>query len=197
MSFIDFYQYLNFSSGIYFEAGAVDGIEQSNTLSLERDKDWFGILVEPRNLVFQQLVQNRNEKNIFVKKALIPKPLQQPIKINNDGLESRINIIPSYFSKEMEDAFYRNQQMEDVESITLDSLLEEHNITKIDFFSLDIENLEYSILKNYSFKIKPKYILVETWNRDFYQSLIRNLLVEKGYEFKGQASGNDDFFILK
>lgn len=197
MSFVNFKEFLNFENGVYFEAGAADGENQSNTFFLEVEKNWTRVLVEPRSTDFQKLIQKRSSKNTFIKKALIPKPLDQPIKINSDGLESRINVIPSYFSEEMKQAFYRNQQMEDVEGITLDNLLTVHGITKIDFFSLDIENFEYSILKNYSWSITPTYILVETWNRDFYQKLIRDLLISKGYKFVGQATGNDDFFSLE
>lgn len=196
MSFVNYREYLNYDGGVYFEAGAADGIDQSNTLFLEKEKNWRGILVEPRSSAFSQLIKNRNSDNYFINKALIPESLNQQIKINNDGLESRINIIPSYFSDEMKQAFYRNQSMESVDGITLDDLFKQLKIEKIHFFSLDIENLEYSILKKYSFIIKPKFILVETWNRSFYQELIRDLLISKGYKFIGQASGNDDFFEL-
>lgn len=39
--------YLNFKGGIFIEAGANNGIRQSNTYYLEAVRGWKGILVEP------------------------------------------------------------------------------------------------------------------------------------------------------
>ena len=51
--------------------------------------------------------------------------------------------------------------------ITLNDILESQNVTKIDFFSLDVEGYELEVLKGLDLKrFTPKVILVE-WHLDF------------------------------
>ena len=52
--------YLNFDNGFYIECGANDGITQSNTYKLEKDKNWKGLLIEPSLFAYQKCVNNRN-----------------------------------------------------------------------------------------------------------------------------------------
>ena len=40
-------KYLDFRNGFFVEAGAYDGVDQSNTYYLEKEKGWNGILIEP------------------------------------------------------------------------------------------------------------------------------------------------------
>jgi hypothetical protein len=43
----DLIKYIKYKNGFYIELGANDGISQSNTLFLEKYKNWSGILIEP------------------------------------------------------------------------------------------------------------------------------------------------------
>ena len=57
---------------------------------------------------------------------------------------------------------YKENTIErEVPVITLDYLINKHNVTRIDALKIDIEGLEYKILDQYSWKIKPKTIVVE------------------------------------
>lgn len=49
----------------------------------------------------------------------------------------------------------------EVSVVTLDYLINKHNVTRIDSLKIDIEGLEYKILDQYSWKIKPKTVIVE------------------------------------
>lgn len=49
----------------------------------------------------------------------------------------------------------------DVKCFTLDTYLERHHITDIDFCKIDVEGHELNILGNYSWKVKPKIIKCE------------------------------------
>ena len=40
-------QYVDFDNGFFIEAGANDGIKQSNTLYFEKYRNWRGLLIEP------------------------------------------------------------------------------------------------------------------------------------------------------
>ncbi|MCB9959996.1 MAG: FkbM family methyltransferase [Rhodospirillaceae bacterium] len=56
----------------YVEAGANDGLTQSNTYFLERKFAGHGVLVEPAPQRFAELVRNRSKKNRFFRCALVP-----------------------------------------------------------------------------------------------------------------------------
>ena len=69
--------------------------------------------------------------------------------------------------------------------VTLDYLINKHNVTRIDSLKIDIEGLEYKILDQYSWKIKPNTIVVEYkhWeNRDIKVGTYIKLLNLMGYE---------------
>ena len=69
--------------------------------------------------------------------------------------------------------------------VTLDYLINKHNVTRIDSLKIDIEGLEYKILAQYSWKIKPNTIVVEYkhWKvRDIKVSTYITLLNLMGYE---------------
>jgi len=68
----------------------------------------------------------------------------------------------------------------DVVCYTLDTFLEMAGITNIDFMQVDVEGHELNILKNYSWKIKPKQIKVEHMWCGW--APIRLLLERNGYE---------------
>lgn len=48
-----------------------------------------------------------------------------------------------------------------VPALTLDKLLEKHNITEIEMLKIDVEGHEIEILNRYSWRIKPKQLKIE------------------------------------
>ena len=58
--------------GFFIEAGANNGIWQSNTLYLETELGWNGLLIEPNKQKFEECKRNRsNKKNLFYNCALV------------------------------------------------------------------------------------------------------------------------------
>ena len=87
--------------------------------------------------------------------------------LNNNGISTRIwkpGVINSI----------------DVACYTLDTFLAMAGITDIDFMQIDVEGHELNILKNYSWKIKPKQIKIEHMWCGW--APIRLLLEQNGYE---------------
>ena len=85
-----------------------------------------------------------------------------------------------------------------VPAITLDKLLEKHNIKKIDFFSLDVEGYEISALNGFDIeKYLPTYMLIETTTLEDRKKVIFEYMQNKNYKVVEQLSGNDYLFKLK
>lgn len=66
--------------GFFFEAGALDGEFLSNTLFLERNLGWTGILVEPGPSSFQKLVK-KHRKAYLIQAALSPTEKAQELNL--------------------------------------------------------------------------------------------------------------------
>jgi len=135
------------------------------------------ILVEPVEYLFTMLKNNynqryKNNKFIFINKAVsdyigtikmtivsenndfsqLPFYASQLSSINN---EHAINHIPNIITENIQ-----------VETTTLNQIVQELNINEIELLHLDTEGHEYEILMDYNFKIKPKYIIFEYKHTD-------------------------------
>lgn len=91
-----------------------------------------------------------------------------------------------------------NELTRTVKVRTLDHLIEKYDVKRIDFLKIDIEGQEYRILENYSWKIVPNMIKVETRHWDTIEKgkleewIIK--LNDKGYL---TYSEKDDLYAIK
>lgn len=65
-----------------------------------------------------------------------------------------------------------------VVSVSLEFIVQQLNLPKIDVLVMDIEGDEVDVLGNYNFDIKPSYIIVETHSN---RELIENILHSQNY----------------
>lgn len=123
----DFYKYKQ--NGYFIEVGAYDGIQTSNTYSLEKDLNWTGICIEANSDSYQKLAINR--RSININKAIASSRGYCNFngdKISSDGIG------------------------EIVECDTLHQILIDNNCGRdIDYLSLDIEGMEYTALESLDF----------------------------------------------
>lgn len=144
----------NKKDGFFIEAGANDGVSQSNTFLLERDLKWNGILVEPNINAFNKCVKNRN--CIIENKALVS------FDYTNNYIEGDFDSIDFTLSM-MGGCTNSHKKTTKVEAIQLSKLLKKHNIKEIDLFSIDVEGYEIDVLNGINFdEHSPNYILFES-----------------------------------
>ena len=161
-------EYINYKDGFYIEIGANDGVRQSNTLYLEKFKNWHGVLIEPSKR-YKNLIKNRNKKNFFFNVACCSFDAKDKYTTLHyaDLLTLPDNIYKKKDKEEFKKQIYlhNNDKFEEfkVKQITLNELLIKSNApTTIDFFSLDVEGDELNLLKGINYNIyKFKYLLVE------------------------------------
>ena len=117
-------KYLNFKDGFYIECGANDGINQSNTWYFEKSLNWRGILIEPNKQIFKELKKNRSSKNIFKNVALVSEDFKnknEEIYLIKNNLNSKLTNVCTSFNQK-------------VVTETLNNILKEINVNKINFF---------------------------------------------------------------
>lgn len=151
-------------NGFFLEIGGGDGLWISNTLLLERELGWNGILVEPTG-AFEQLVRNR--PNCMVDNSCIAseKKMVTLFEILDRGqaMLSKQATENSLLSMVREDIGANEgqklnsqwgvfQRAHRRETVLLEDVLRRHKAPRvIDYFSLDVEGFEYEILKNFPF----------------------------------------------
>jgi FkbM family methyltransferase len=157
----------NKKNGYFLDVGAYDGIKYSNSLLLEKDFDWTGLLIEAHPNNFDTLKNNR--KNTLVPYAV--SDYNGKIIFENEcGTGSKV-VEKNGLS---------------IDCITFEKMFEMYNVPNyIDYISLDIEGMEYLSLTKFPFdKYKFKLLTVE---HNLYMSgsenkeKIKDILLKNGY----------------
>ena len=165
--------YLNFRRGFFVEAGANDGLTQSNTYYLERYMGWRGMLVEPVPELAEKCRTNR-PRCIVESCALVSADYREPtVPLRYANLMTVVE--GAFKSKDDEDkhidAGCDLQQVHtyslQAPAATLSGLLDKHGVRRVDLLSLDVEGYELNALKGLDLaRHAPRYMLIEARYRD-------------------------------
>ena len=191
------------ATNLYFvELGAGNGLDLSNTLLLEQDYGWTGLLVEANPRIFQALQINRpNTTNV---NALLWHEAGKNLKFwLRDGWMSRIidqgAVTNPPESRKAHQKLRRAQATGNVielETETLRDVLDQrYNGPSIDFMSVDLEGAEDAALLDfpamYSQAYHPRCLCIERPSKNLSQRLKDN-----NYLLWGNL-GEDTMFIHK
>lgn len=188
--------YLPDCSGFFIEAGANDGIRQSNTYYLEKRRSWSGLLVEPVPRLALKCEKNRSRSTV-AQVALVPPELSgSSIRI----LDLDLMTLVAEQESGLLDTAKHIKLAEDVQGITaaeisvpgitLSELLDTHGNPKITLFSLDVEGYEVDVLRGLDLtRHKPEFILVETRRLEKVLEVLENQ-----YEMIAALSHHDYLF---
>ncbi len=163
-------KYLNFRNGVFVEAGANDGLNQSNSLYFEKYYGWHGLLVEPIPELAAQCRRNRR-KCIVENFALVSSDYDLPtVEMTYCGLMSTVR-------GAMEDEqghVRRGSEVQKIEprevsvpAITLTELLVRNKFDRINLLSLDVEGYELSVLQGLDMdRFCPDLMMIECRDRE-------------------------------
>lgn len=131
---------------IYIEVGAHNGVFQSRSLQFADNKNYTGILIEASPQEYQNCLKNRsNERTHIYNKCLVPFGFEDDyILFNTSDHHSAMNSVIAH-----KNLPYKNQIK--VPAIPLQSILDELNITNVDYFFLDVEGYENQVLNGINF----------------------------------------------
>jgi len=187
--------------GFFVEAGANNGLNQSNTLYYEKNLEWNGLLIEaipdlakkcktnrPKALVENVALVSNNfkEKEIAMRYCNLMTVVKGGMKTKKEE-DEHIEKGKQFIGKE------KSYEINVLVS-TLSNLLEKNSITKIDFISLDVEGYELEVLKGLNFKKwRPSYILIEVR----YEDEINSFMDYIGYKKIDKLSHHDFLYEPK
>ena len=152
--------------GNFLEFGATNGIELSNSLLLEKEFDWNGVLAEPSPEWQNQLRANRPKSKLLSECIYSETGKTVDFFVSKEGAlstieefrQSDIESLPINSKMRNEDGFSVK-----VPTISLnDVFIKYFNGERIDYMSVDTEGSEFLILSNFNFdKYGPKIVTVE------------------------------------
>lgn len=174
--------------GFFIEAGANDGVDQNNTFLLEKVLNWKGMLIEPNPHAFSKCSAHRN--CILEKCALVP------FDYEFDYIEGDFESTDSM----MGGCSNIHKKVTKAKACKLSDLLNKHNISKIDFFSIDVEGYEIEAMNGLDFEThSPSYILYEDHkHRNVeYSQKFEDYFENKNYKLHHQFSDNHYLFKLE
>jgi len=162
----------NMSSGFFIECGALDGEIRSNTLSLERDFGWKGLLVEADPTNFKLLLRKRRRAWLApVCLATVPHPHRVLFQMNfNQGkIAKNQRKTPS-------------KNTVSVQCFPIYSLLAAMKVNTVDYFSLDVEGNEFEVLQTIPWeKVNIRVLSVEYIHDKASTGQIQEYMRSKGY----------------
>jgi FkbM family methyltransferase len=174
-------RHLDLDNGFFVEAGANDGLKQSNTYYFERLRGWRGILVEAHPVLAARC--RRRRTNALVVQAALVEPgfPGATIPLIEAGLMSAVPgafVDATAMAQHLDAARGFEQpvsgQVVIVPARTLTAVLDEARApAEFDLLSLDVEGYEPAVLRGLDFeRYRPRFICVEVRDRPQIDALL-------------------------
>jgi len=161
-------KHLGSHTGFFIEAGANDGISQSNTLFFEKYHGWTGLLVEPVNELAKRCRANRPDC-IVENTALVA--FDYPGSTVEMRYCNLMSLVRGAMKSDAEEEAHLQRGCDvqgigsydlQVPATQLSALLDRHGIRQVDLLSLDVEGYELSVLQGLDFeRHAPSWLLIE------------------------------------
>lgn len=154
--FLETYIFKGYKNGIYVDVGAHDGISINNTLYFEKNNNWTGINIEPIRKVFDKLVSNR-PNDININCAVCNNDGETEFLCNVGYTEMISGIKANFDTRHLARLQRENMQHGSTTEIIkvntkrLETILDENNISNINYLSIDVEGAEFEVIKSINF----------------------------------------------
>lgn len=182
----------NKKKGFFIEAGAWDGEDLSNTIYMETQLAWTGLLVEPNKGVYE-ILKGKKRNAHSINSCLSIKGYAEKVKFDtadvfgaiedekNPNKENLLDLRNRYQNQFRHKDVARESIL--VQCFPLYSILLALGNPRVDFMSLDIEGSELDVLKTIPFdKVHIELFLIETAHSN--ETAITQLMTRNGYEMQ-------------
>jgi len=178
--------------GVFVDVGGYDGVTGSNTLFFEVFRNWTGILVEPSPTQLELACAARKCRCLDYAVAGETGDAQFMEVIS--GYTQMSGFLDSYavdlLTKVRENPLHK-EVVHNLSKKTLQSILDENDLKKIDYLSLDVEGGEMDILTNFPFDNYD--IDMFSIENNVQSSDLPQLMKSKGYDLV-EFVGVDDIY---
>lgn len=184
------------SGGYFVEFGACDGHRLSNTLLLEENHGWTGILAEPNPLWHERLADRACHISHLCVAAQSGQAAAFLCTHDEPELSRLRDIVPADHHEAS--GFRQSAHEIEVQTISLMDLLSQHDAPRfIDYLSLDTEGSELAILEAFDFSRHSfGLITVEHGNEPVKREGLQRLLTGHGYRnWHPEMTKWDDWYI--
>lgn len=180
--------------GYFVEFGACDGVYLSNSLLVESEFGWSGILSEPGRIWHDDLAKNRTD--IIDHRCVYSS--SGNVVIFSEMKDAGLSTMDGFVDSDSHFGARKKKVRYEVGTITLLDLLKAHHAPKtIDFLSIDTEGSEFAILNAFDFSSFSFRVICVEHNYTESRGLIYDLLTSNGYVRKFPLlSRFDDWYVL-
>lgn len=154
------YDIIKKDGGFFVDIGAHDGQFLSNTLWLERQHKWSGLLIEANPDLCQKI--DKVKRHAWRLCACLSNTMGTVTFIKGDTVGGVENHIDEHHIKMLD----RNNKVT-VPCFSLEDALKEVKSNHIDFFSLDVEGAEMAVLESLKEGLKSKRFTVDVWSIEY------------------------------
>jgi FkbM family methyltransferase len=181
--------------GYFIEFGAVDGLAHSNTLLLERQFGWTGILAEPNQDMAAALHANRTAQ-IDMRCVWSVSGETVQLLVTDDP---ELATVDDRASEDIHSSVRRESSRRlSVETVSLTDLLDRHNAPAvIDYLSVDTEGTELEILTGFDWARRDIHLVSVEHNHRTDEATLDLLMYSKGYERRFSNFSNFDAWYRK
>jgi FkbM family methyltransferase len=178
------------NDGFYVEVGALDGIYVSNTYFFEQI-GWQGILIEPIPEAAQKCALARPRSQVVCCAALAP---DSPAEIEFEVVEGWEALSATSVNRERLHEYQPQMRKIVVQAKTLDTILEQASMRKIDFLTIDVEGHEWDVLQGFTIdRWQPEIVIIERWSTLPDQNIMQ-YMHQNNYIYKRTTGGLNDWF---
>ncbi len=172
--------------GFFVDIGAHNGITFSNTYFFEKHRNWKGICIEPIPEVFAELDANRNciKVNGCIAKTVGTASF---LRVKGEVVDTEMlsGLVAEYddrhlarIDRELKEYGGTKEEIQ-VQCFHLNELLEQHQVSEVDYISIDTEGNELAILESIDYSAcKINVLSVEN---NYNTPAIREFMEYKGY----------------
>ena len=169
-------QFIPKDHGVFLEAGANDGVLQSYTCRLEKERNWTGVLVEPALIAFKACKLNR------------PKSRVLNCALTDENVSTLTGDFDGNPMSSVGGSRLNRSAAVSVAAVSLSYVFASYfREVTVDLMSIDVENYELKVLRSLDYgRFRPRFILVEIYKGSFYD--VVNLLVSNNYGLVGNIT---------
>jgi FkbM family methyltransferase len=176
--------------GFYVEVGALDGVYVSNTFFFEQI-GWHGLLIEPIPEAAKKCGQARPCSEVICCAAVAP---DSPVEIEFEVVEGWEALSAPSLNRERLHEYQPRVRKITVQAKTLDRILQEANVSQIDFLTIDVEGHEWEVLQGFTISHwRPEIVIIERWAALPDQKIMQ-YMHENNYIYKRTTGGLNDWF---